>query len=1117
MGAGSLASSQQQPDNGPLILPDNKKEDRAKKGKYKPAKLELRPDEAATLENEITPVISTQLKALMFGKDFKQHCQAADLVRDAVGTSYDEVQGIADLLLRWSTLRVAEGNTQALVKVLDMLKELFAAMEQRGDKLSEYEAKCILPVLVEKAGHNQDKIKEMFRELLRRCASVCPPSRVAGYLKDGLDSKNNKTRVVVADELGWLISQHGPPIYRGSITASKIGNAPDSILISLAKLVSERDQSLRSAALGCFEVVYAFEADGLWRYLGKLTDASRTLVEERLKYTDKELAKKGLKPGYRAVEFGEEAPAPVAAPVPAATGLGAMRPASPRGVAPSPSSMRPPSPSGIRPPSPSGVRRSTNAIPTAPSPIAARPATAAAAGGSSILAGMRPASAAPALQPSAEPVLPGDQQAGLPVSDAAALAYLRSSSMVPHAASTNGSNAGGAGPVVSPMNSLSKTNEAVLRKDFARCMDALSGDDVEEAVGVMKLFCYELMDLQSPGGTGVAAAFRDNMDRLVAILAAKTDSIFSDAGASIVSQGSANVRACKYALNTLMNLFQYSWLAREPREPTLRHLMSVLLCCLVDERLSGLQEGVALLKALNLLMMKILENCNRTQVFTALIELLRTPYARALALGAHSGDAGRAAQEAKWYDLVVKCTIKLTKFLPATIEEIDLPSLLLAIHAFFDALGGEELRRRGAREDKPLRMVKTVLHEVCRLKGQSIFAYTKGIPGADLEPAYRPIIFPYIDLNLQTAAANNTLAPGATAVPAGGSTGAESAAAAASPAPVSRLPSMPAGGPGPAPSNVLAVNTNALNTGYTGNQPAAPTASPKLSAAAAAPVSAPAPAAAAPQQQQAGVAALQPSEEMYRRTAPDDAAARQLLATIFKRISENSDRQQALVDLWYFSAANPDKDVDSFLSSASATFKTFIMRGMKKINQLMAQQQVQAQQQAAQQPSSWGSGANSPDNEPASNSSQQAVPAVQPLNLAQLKLGASGGLEGAGSMTSPMSPSVKASARAAPVVGVDKIAELKERMNHITADVANMPLPSSRAPAPQGLAPSGTTSGRASGGANSGVNSGIPTPSLNSPSLSANDLAGEEAAAGSGNMLATLQERMRKLREQEAV
>ena len=36
-------------------------------------------------------------------------------------------------------------------------------------------------------------------------------------------------------------------------------------------------------------------------------------------------------------------------------------------------------------------------------------------------------------------------------------------------------------------------------------------------------------------------------------------------------------------------------------------------------------------------------------------------------------------------------------------QSVDLSALLLYIHEFFDALGPEELRKRGAREDKPVR------------------------------------------------------------------------------------------------------------------------------------------------------------------------------------------------------------------------------------------------------------------------------------------------------------------------------------------------------------------------------------------------------------------------------
>ncbi len=41
--------------------------------------------------------------------------------------------------------------------------------------------------------------------------------------------------------------------------------------------------------------------------------------------------------------------------------------------------------------------------------------------------------------------------------------------------------------------------------------------------------------------------------------------------------------------------------------------------------------------------------------------------------------------------------------------------------------------------------------QICKLKGQGVYAFTARIPGADLEPSLRPIIFPYIDLNLQVS------------------------------------------------------------------------------------------------------------------------------------------------------------------------------------------------------------------------------------------------------------------------------------------------------------------------------------------------------------------------------
>ena len=45
---------------------------------------------------------------------------------------------------------------------------------------------------------------------------------------------------------------------------------------------------------------------------------------------------------------------------------------------------------------------------------------------------------------------------------------------------------------------------------------------------------------------------------------------------------------------------------------------------------------------------------------------------------------------------------------------MDLTAVMAAIHEFFVGLGVDEIRRRGAADDKPLRMVKTLLHELCK-------------------------------------------------------------------------------------------------------------------------------------------------------------------------------------------------------------------------------------------------------------------------------------------------------------------------------------------------------------------------------------------------------------------
>eukprot|EP00798_Chlamydomonas_sp_ICE-L_P001437 gene1437-32811_t len=771
---------------------------------------------------------------------------------------------IEEVGMMWESMvdQLGDIYEESLMKVLEMLKTILGAMIENGAKLTEYEAKVLFPALVYNSGHNQDKIKADYKELFRMCACVYPAS------KDGLECKNNKTKVICAEEVGAAIEREGPVVYRANKQADIIG--------MVARLVTERDTALRQGVLMTMEAVYSCEGNNVWRYAGKLSDQQRSLIEERFKYTDKDLARMGVAPGYRSDFMSPEAAA-------AAAAASTSNPMEVDDASPakggSPSAAYPPA-AGV------GTSRIGSGQPQHPaSPAGSR--------------------------------LPSAAYAGVSVSQSM----------------TASQNFGTAN---------------VLRQSVA----------------------------PSP----------------IQSLSKQTEDIFSDATVAISNGAEPNTRACKYSLNTLMNIFQNPTLATCMREETLCALMSVLLCCLVDESLAALQEGMAMLKALNLLMMKILENCNRTHVFGALMLLLRQPHARLATAGGAGGE-----MESRWFDLVVKCMIKVTKNLSATIDAIDLRALLLSIHNFFEALGGEEIRRRGARDDKPLRMVKTILHEVCKFKGVALYEHARSIPGADLEPALRPIIFPYIDLNMQTIHPQAHQQHGR----------------------ISRSGGIPVA-PGAAAVSHAAAPPPATSTATHSGQP-----QPASSAHADVPHAASAAAGAT-----TTTLSLAPSSDMYNQPAGDDAAARNMLAAIFKRIAEKD--HQAL-------------DIDSMLSSASTTFKSFIQRGLYKVRvqimqqdqqRLLAQQVAEAsspmQQSIPREGRSWGSPIDDSNGEAGQAAGDKAGYQGEATRLPGspsdrvVRVGSGRGLGGSPQEASVASPSSR------PRVGEDKIAELRSNNGSMT-------------------------------------------------------------------------------------
>lgn len=622
-------------------LRDSNKEEREKSLSRKLKFEEPRLEQIQEIEADLVKYFREDLHRRMLSPDFKKQVDGLELLQKSVPDHAKEMIELADVLFKWTVLRFCESNTTCLLKVLDFLPDFVEAMKNESYTLTEYEASILLPCLVEKSGHNIEKVREKMRELTKLICCIYPTSKLFVYILEGLKSKNNRTRIESVDHVGYMIDRYGVEIA-----------GPTKALQLISVLTSERDGELRKSALQTLAVAYKILGDDIWRHVGKLSDAQRSMLDDKFKWKAREMEKrKEGKPGEERAALRRSV---------RENGLDA-------------------------------VEQSGEAI-------------------------SRPLSSLLAVQSTGR--ANGMYEAGFEPS------FL-------------GSN------VISATAGPSDWNEAL---DIIE-----SGATPEHSVEGMKLVCHELN--QAAGDTESTSIddIAKDADRLVFSLTKKVASTFH------LGLGGASSRSCKYVLNTLMQTFQLKKLAHNVKQDTLNKLIMELLLWLLDERVPLMDDGSQLLKALNVLMLKILENADRTSAFVVLIQLLR-PLDFSRFPGPNSEESA-VIRGQKFSDLVVKCLIKLTKVLSATIYEVDLDRLLQSIHEYLQDLGMEEIRRRAGADDKPLRMVKTVLHELVKLRGTAIKGHLSMVP-IDIDP--QPIILAYIDLNLQTLAAARMLTPSGT-------------------------------------------------------------------------------------------------------------------------------------------------------------------------------------------------------------------------------------------------------------------------------------------------------------------------------------------------------------------
>lgn len=170
------------------------------------------------------------------------------------------------------------------------------------------------------------------------------------------------------------------------------------------------------------------------------------------------------------------------------------------------------------------------------------------------------------------------------------------------------------------------------------------------------------------------------------------------------AEKSVTPRLPKHILNCIMNLFEIKELASFIQKDDLMQSMEHLLLLLLDnDTIATLEDGQELNKAMNSLVIRILENANRTYMYTVLLNLLS------------KASSEPSSKQIRLIEIIVKCLLKITKQLSKTIDKIDVDIILMDVDQFLNSLEGYNCPT-----DLPLRSAKTILSELIKIKGESI-------------------------------------------------------------------------------------------------------------------------------------------------------------------------------------------------------------------------------------------------------------------------------------------------------------------------------------------------------------------------------------------------------------
>lgn len=143
----------------------------------------------------------------MWTTDFLKHCKILDQFQACMSSQPDELEESLDLIFKWTSLTMLQStNMKFIVNFLDFCTNLVNFLIEREYSLWEFEIQVLMPILTDKAGHNNTTIQQKAKKIIVMSFDICDKQRVHNALISALGNKNLKVKAECLDVLATFIS-----------------------------------------------------------------------------------------------------------------------------------------------------------------------------------------------------------------------------------------------------------------------------------------------------------------------------------------------------------------------------------------------------------------------------------------------------------------------------------------------------------------------------------------------------------------------------------------------------------------------------------------------------------------------------------------------------------------------------------------------------------------------------------------------------------------------------------------------------------------------------------------------------------------------------------------------